>query len=166
MCMLMKNMDDILRNYWEGKTSPEEENTLKEHLGKDDNSDVEATYFNYLKSKKQEKITSPDFDKKILDFIDKEQFKHKKLHITKFWQYAAAVIVLVSLSILFINRSGNFNKVNPSKNLTFVDTYEDPQKAFEETKRALLLISTNLNKGQEYTEHLVKFSETQEKLKN
>lgn len=166
MYMLMKNMDELLGKYWEGKTSIEEENQLKEHFKKEENSETESVYFNYLKNRKQEKLKSPDFDKHILNSLNEKQVSKISLSYIKYWQYAAAIIVLVTLSILLTVRLANIkDSANRSNEITFVDTYDDPHKAFEETKKALLLISTNLNKGQEYTEELVKFSETQEKLK-
>ena len=41
------------------------------------------------------------------------------------------------------------------------DTYEDTQKAYEETVKALNLISKHLNAGKEQTRKLAKFSEAE-----
>ena len=41
----------------------------------------------------------------------------------------------------------------------------NPEKAFEETKRALLLISSRLNQTNEYTSQFSKFEESQKNLK-
>ena len=58
-----------------------------------------------------------------------------------------------------------FIKVNTVENVVEMDTYEDPEKAFEETKRALLHLSSKLNQSSVYATQFSKFEEHQNNLK-
>ena len=52
---------------------------------------------------------------------------------------AAAAVVLILISVYFSSRQGQAP----------VDTYEDPQLAYAETKKILMQVSGNLNEGVE-----------------
>jgi hypothetical protein len=82
------------------------------------------------------------------------------------WQIAAVFVILLSIGALLINRQMNSSDtITATKQIVVEDTFEDPQLAYEETKKALLLISSKLNKGNTYAVEFVKFSQSQENLK-
>lgn len=163
----MKNIEELIKKYWKGTSEVEEEQKLKKHVHKNEKLGIEDEYFNYLNQKKNAKLIDPDFDKNILQLINEKHDVKRALYHKINWQVAAAILLLFSAGVIFINRQVSFrDSISSTNSSVEIDTYEDPQLAFEETKKALLLISSNLNKGNEYTAKLSKFSETQQNLKN
>ncbi len=162
----MKEMDELKKKYWKGRTDRDEERSLKNRPFSHDTTHVEDIYFQYLNEKKNEKINFPDFDVEIIRKIKGQQGEQRFISKIGYWRLAAAVIILITAGILFFNnQSGTQTSAPPPENLVLTDTYNDPEKAFEETKKALLFISNKLNKGTELTSEFAKFSETQENLK-
>lgn len=162
----MKNMDELRRKYWKGTSEAEEEKLLKKQAAKGKDGDVEDEFFTYLESKKAEKMNAPDFDAEILQAINKQTATKRSFLHNINWRIAAAIVLLLSMGALLVNKqiSSKDNSAS-SDQLVMLDTYDDPQLAYEETKKALLLISGKLNKGQAYAAELKKFKQTQENLK-
>lgn len=162
----MNNMDELKKKYWKGTSEVNEEQTLKKHAPKNEQPQFEDEYFAYLEHKKNEKLNDPDFEKEILQQIKGNQGVKRSLFQKINWQIAAAIVLLLSIGALVINRQMNLSDNTSATNQIVVeDTFEDPQLAYEETKKALLLISSKLNKGSELTTEFVKFSQLQENLK-
>ncbi|MDX1628995.1 MAG: hypothetical protein R3345_09875, partial [Fulvivirga sp.] len=76
----------------------------------------------------------------------------------------AAVILIVIVAGYFVKEEYYEKEDEVKPYLT--DTFEDPQAAFEETKRALKIISANFKKGREEARKISVFHEAQEKAKN
>jgi hypothetical protein len=162
----MKNMDKLIRKYWNATSEVDEEQKLKDHFSENEKHQIEDEYFAYLEHKKKEKLNNPDFEKEILHQIKGNQGIKRSLFQKLNWQIAAALVLLLSIGALLINRQMNSSDTRTTTNQIVVeDTFEDPQLAYEETKKALLLISSKLNKGNAYTTEFVKFNQSQENLK-
>lgn len=153
--MELKNIEKLLEKYWEGETNSLEENVLKEfflrgtvpaHLKK------EATLFSYYNQQKEIKIEKLSFEKELLDRI-------KGLRISKFsWYKIAASFLLLFASILVVLQlSKEADPITAVANNTI--TYEDPEKAYQETKKALMMISTKLNAPEKYTDEIGKLND-------
>jgi hypothetical protein len=162
--MPMKNMDEIKKKYWKGTSEVNEEQALKKHSHTNEQYQIEDEYFGILEQKRNEKLNDPDFEKKVLRQIKGSQGVKKSLFQKINWQIAAAIVLLVSIGALVLNRQFNSSKSVTNQKVV-EDTFEDPQLAYEETKKALLLVSSKLNKGNAYTTKFVKFSQSQENLK-
>jgi hypothetical protein len=162
----MKNMDELIRKYWKGTSEAEEEQILKKHFCETDNGQIDDAFFSYLNDKRKDKLTDPDFDKEILQLIKGKNDVKRSWFQKINWKIAAAIILLLSLAAIYFNRQWKIKgSVVSSDQIVIIDTYEDPQIAYEETKKALLLISSNLNKGKAYTTEFAKFNQSQENLK-
>jgi hypothetical protein len=162
----MKNLNDLVKKYWKGISEVEEENTLKEYFGKKENNSIEDEYFRYLEYKRKEKVKAPDFDRELLRQLENHRGISRVFQRKIYWQIAATVVILVAASVFFIPRQkGSPDQEMSSKPAVTEDTYKDPLLAYEETKKALLIISSNLNKSKTYATELVKFSQSQENLK-
>ncbi len=162
--MESKKVKANLEKYWEGSSSLNEEKELKAHfLHKQEAVDAEHEYFIYLRRKKDQQPLDARFDEKILGRIrtDNQDDKPKNISL-KYWLAAAVLVLFISVSIIFRNE---FIKVNNADNIVEVDTFDDPEKAFEETKRALLMISSKLNYGSNYATQFSKFDRSQSNLK-
>jgi hypothetical protein len=159
-----KKAEALLKKYWEGKLGPDEESELKNHfLHGSNEGDPDHAYFNYLIEKRAQNRFDNNFDEEILKQIGEDD-KSRKLNLIpiKYWYIAASLAFLISISIIFKNE---YTKVDKVEQVVKVDTYEDPAKAFEETKRALLMISSKLNQSGEYATKFSKFEESQKNLK-
>ncbi len=161
----MRKTDELLRKYWEGKTTLDEEKWLKEHSGWSDGNKHELEYFNYLQSQTEDKIRDGDFEKDILNAINSSHKRSRSISLN-YWRVAAAVILLITASIVLNEMVFEKQNNNVSgNNVVIVDTYDDPEKALEETKKALMFLSGKLNEGGAYTMEIKKFNESQEMLK-
>jgi len=159
-----KKAEALREKYWEGKTSLEEETELKRYLSAGSfSNEPDKTYFDFLHNKSMLKPLNEAFDNEILDLIhEKNNALKPKKNMLTYWYIAASLVLVISASIIFRNE---IIKVEKPINVVQTDTYDDPEKAFEETKRALLLISSRLNQTNEYTSQFSKFEESQKNLK-
>jgi hypothetical protein len=163
-------IDILLEKYWECETSLEEEKELKDYFT---SGEVDARYssvaplFHYYE---QEKGVGLDafFDERMLAQLEKEEPKKKVIKSGKLVMLfsniakVAAVGLIVVTAGYFIREEMGKDEIKPF----IVDTFDDPEKAFEETKKALQLISKNFNKGRKEAKKLTTFTDAQEKVKS
>lgn len=158
----MKIAKVLIDKYWKGISSLKEEKWLKQRYTRKKEQQPEAAYFRYLQEKAAEKLNNPDFEQTILSAIKGDIVQKSRKFSGMNWRIAAVITLLVIGSITF--KIGYMSEQLTPREVV-VDTYQDPEKALEETKKALLFISTQLNKGGAYTAEFSKFNESQEKLK-
>ncbi|WP_425392324.1 hypothetical protein [Ekhidna sp.] len=130
-------IDKLLEKYWNGETSLEEEKMLKKHFKSNPALTNESHYFRYLTNEKSVKYEGS-----------------KGVNKKRAWISAAATVTIgiITAALVF----------NDAKKDPFA--IEDPQKAFEATKNALMMISGELKEGKEHTLELSKFNKAQEEL--
>ena len=159
-----KKAEALLRKYWDGKTDLSEEKELKKHFSTSLNSGaLSADYFNNLRNKSYQNPLGDDFDEELLRLIDQDNNVSKQKNIAiKYWYVAASLALIFSVSIIFKNEI--FKAESPAK-VVQADTFEDPEKAFEETKKALMFISSKLNQSSDYAIQFSKFEQSQNHLK-
>lgn len=171
-----RKIEQLIEKYWSCETTLEEEALLKEYFEGDDipeglgESGLLFQYFAEEKKKQADHILSDqEIVDKVLSLQDKSEEdsasdnKEKETHylpwigtLTKI----AAVMVVGLLITFYVYREQV--KEETLTTLLETDTYEDTQKAYEETMKALNLISKHLNTGKEQTMKLAKFSEAEE----
>ena len=125
------------KKYWEGNTSVVEERRLKKGFKNQSSKSMESMFFAELEKRK--------------DISTSKNFTNPQRKTTMLWQIssaAAMIIVLVALSIGFYSESENNNTY----------TINDPQEAYDISKQALMLVSSNLNKGKTYTKKIDKIN--------
>ena len=150
----------LLEKFYEGVTSSEEENSIKEYFltAKDIPSELEEDrlYFTELGEYKNESLPDFDLEGELTSLIDKQEAKVIRLKSTRFWtlRIAASVMILFA-SYFFVDRY-----ISPKQ----TDTYENPEMAYLETKKALLYVSQKLNGGTEELKNLEKLNESLENL--
>ncbi|MCG8310503.1 MAG: hypothetical protein MI975_24130 [Cytophagales bacterium] len=159
-----KKAQALLKKYWEGETDLSEELKLKAYFSKiEKHENPEPGYFRFLAQKSSESPLEDDFEKHVLQIIDKNTNISSRENLAmKYWLFAASLALIISVSIIFKNE---IFKVNSPAESARADTFEDPQKAFEETKKVLLLLSSKLNQGGHYARKISKFEQSQEILK-
>jgi hypothetical protein len=160
--MNSKKAEALLKKYWEGNSSQKEELELKSFFStKDGSSHKDAAFFNYLNTKKEDTPLDEGFDHNILESIQRNTSSTGRVNL-KYWSIAASLALLLTAGIIFKYANTQKGRV---PQVVVVDTYEDPQKAFEETKKALLFLSSKLNQSSEYAAQLSKFEQSQEIIK-
>ncbi len=167
MPMDSKKAETFLIKYWRGETTREEETFLRQYVaeGKVKSPDDTARQlFAYFEKQRNLRIDNEQFDENILEKIGKLPAKVYWRHSRKaiIWGIAAGLVLICSLGFLFRDF---MLKPHVDTQMLAADTYSDPQKAYEETKKALLFISSKLNEGVDYTSEISKFEEAQEKIK-
>lgn len=147
---------ELLNKYWEGETTLDEEAELKKYFtNKNAVSENPADLlFQYLQE--EQTVSLPDsFDERVQQSIvtDKKPVR---------WLYPLIKIVaalLITFSVIYFlvpNRK--------PQTVAFIetDTYDDPQRAYIETRKALLLISNHLNAGKDYIDEVGKINKAEE----
>ncbi len=168
MHMDYNRIDILLKKYWEGETSLEEEKELREffatHEG-DARWAHEAALFRYFGQSASEERLGEFFDHRILDEISRESRRSGQGNVRQLWfniGKVAAVITVLVAAVYFSVQDYRDNQVAIQKEL---GTYEDPKKAYEETKKALLLISQSMGKGTAQAQKVSVFHEAQETVR-
>jgi hypothetical protein len=150
-----KKIDELLKRYWNAESSLEEENELRQYFKSKqipDHLKEAAALFLYFDSNKKKTISDVSFDAEVMN-----PGKVRSLVINAM-RIAAGVAVLV-LAIWFVRE-----EVREDQPQAIVDTYEDPKMAFEETKKALLMISKSFGTAEEQAKKINLFNEAQEEI--
>jgi hypothetical protein len=151
---------DLLERYWNCETTLEEEQWLRDFFNSNEvpqSLQQEAQLFQYLKQQQNVKLNDLNFEQKLKQKLQPKEGKVRSLLMTGM-KLAAGISVVVA-SFWLVRQE--LNKEQPEE---VVDTYNDPQKAFEETKRALQLISKNFGKAQKASTNINLINEAAEKL--
>ncbi len=139
--MLMgSRINEFLEKYWNGETSLEEEKLIKAHFSANPALTNEGHYFRYLSKQNQVKMEEP-----------KSSAKAKRT-----WLSAAATITIGLITAVLV--------FNDARKDPFAE--EDPEKALQATREALLMIGAGLNEGQVHAMKLTKFNKAKEELQS
>ena len=158
-----KRIEALLEKYWEAETTLEEEQELLQFFNEGDVPDQlqeAAQIFRYFANQKKPVIEDPSFEEKVLGPQETVEIPTKtkviKWDFKRMLNIAAAIGGVVVASIIIRNQT--MIEQTP-------DTFEDPKLAFEETKKALELLSSKLNKGKEEAMKIRTINDAQEKVK-
>ena len=156
-----KNINALLEKYWNCETSLEEEQQLKEYFrGKQIPEQLRETavLFQYFDEHKKKDLMDSGFDHEVLAKVKTpKQGKVVKL-LYNSMRIAAGIAVLVVATFLVRNE---IRKGNPAP---VEDTYDDPKIAFEETKKALQMISKSFGSAQDKAKKINMFNEAQKSI--
>lgn len=161
-------LEILLGKYWDCLTTVEEEIEIREFF-RQENIPAHlkniAELFNYYDRQQSQNALGEIFDQKMLSEVEGMYKVKKGKGIQRaLMAYArVAAIGLIVVTVSYIVRDEYLNsKVNP----VIEDTFEDPKVAFEETKKALLMISKSMGKGRKQTRKMSVFNDAEEKVKN
>ena len=153
--MELKEIEGLLEKYWEGETSSSEEKLLKEFFEKGPvpgHLQKAAAVFAYYHEQQKIELTAADYERDVVKHLAARESSPFS------WMRVAAAILLICASA-FIFYKMNLKSTNEATIVENKDAYEDPEKAYAETKKALFMISAKLNAPQEYTSELSKINE-------
>ena len=150
-------LETLIKKYWDCQTSLEEEERLREwfrtHEVPERFKDT-AKLFSYFDEQKQ-KATGDRFDKEIVARVTSPKGKTVAL-----WQTTAKIaagIAVVAAAIFFVRQ-----EIQRKPDMA---TIEDPQKALEETKKALMMISKGFSTAEEQAKKINVLNEAEDKVK-
>jgi hypothetical protein len=162
-----KHIEHLLEKYWACETSIEEEIEIKNFFNQEEIPEhllPHAPLFKYLKEESSNPTLDASFDQEILQALEPNKAGKQVTMKTWYEPYlkVAAVLVILVVASFALTRFLNQQK----EQVLLADTYQSPEDAFEETKRALLLISKNIGKGRKQTQKIVNFHQAEQKIKN
>lgn len=150
-------LEALIKKYWECETSLEEEERLREWFRTHEVPErfkETAGLFSYFDEQKQ-KATGAQFDKQLVKKLNSPKGKTVNL-----WQTGlriAAGIAVVAAAIFFVRK-----EIQDKPDLAVI---EDQQKAFEETKKALMMISKGFSTAEENAKKINVLNEAEDKVK-
>ena len=158
--MELKAIEQLVEKYLEAETSLQEEAQLEAYFSSDNVAPHLKEYapmFTYFSTAREESYTG---EKGLAAFssgetglsggVNTSRAERKKVYS---WVAVAASIVLMA---------GVFLQENPQT--SEFGSYEDPEVAMEETKKALEMVSLLMNSGNDELGHLNEFNNTKDKL--
>ncbi len=159
--MDFKNKEELLRKYWNCETTLEEEKELREYFGGHDIPEQwkdTAALFRYFEEAKKKSLNDVAFERQVMYKVHgpKETRIRRLLYNS---MRIAAGLAVVFAATWFIR-----NEVRQTIPQEVVDTYDDPELAFEETKKALLMISKSFGTAEEHARKINMFNEAQEEI--
>lgn len=152
---------ELLEKYWNCETSLEEERQLREYFRSaevPESLKETAALFNFFSQQKERSLNDVSFDGEVVSKITKPQGRMVRF-VRNSMRIAAGIVVLMA-AVWFVHTEVRDNTEE------IVDTYDDPKMAFEETKRALLMISKSFGKAEEQARKINLFNEAQEKVQD
>lgn len=159
---MASEIEKLLEKYWACETSLEEEAKLKEFFqGADippEWKDVTAL-FQYFDSQKNRTLDDRGFNSSLRSklAVNGKNGKGKVVNMAfRYSKIAAGLVVLVAASFLVRQ------EIRKSYPVEVADTYTDPELAFMETKKALMMISKSFGKAQHEAGKIRVFNEAEE----
>ncbi len=154
-------LDELLTRYWACETTLEEEQQLREYFcGEEIPESLKETaaLFQYFEETKNKSLSDAQFESKVLAQVTRpKQGRIIRLFYNSMRIAAGVVVVLVAT--WFIR-----NEIRQSSPQEIADTYDDPQQAFEETKKALLMISKSFGTAEDQAKKINLFNEAKEEI--
>lgn len=138
----------LIEKYFQGETSLAEEKELRSYFSSS----------NVAPHLEQYKAMFGYFSQAKLDEFTKE-FPQQKISKKTMWiSIAASTVILLGMFTFYIN------SVEPQEVKNELGSYDDPQEAFEQTQKALALLSQNVNVGIESVKYVQEYEIAKNKV--
>jgi uncharacterized protein YneF (UPF0154 family) len=151
---------ELLESYYEGRTTLNEEKQLKRFFANENippEFEADRLYFESLEDYTG-LLVPPNIESIVTGAIQKEEFERKERK-NRIYRIVTGTSIAASLLLFFV--VGWFIVQNRYSN-QLVDTYTDPQIAFEQTRALLQKVSKNMNKASKEIQYMSVISETME----
>ena len=154
--MNFKEIEELLRKYYEGETTLEEEQKLSDFFLSDEvppHLSVEAGLFRGLAGSGTEELRDPDFEKKLLTRIEAVPVIPISALRNRYYSVVGIAAGILLLAGLFFTFRYDVLRKPPK------DTYSNTEIAYAETRNVLMMVSASLNNGLDKMAYLSKFSD-------
>ena len=149
--MELDKIENILDKYFQGETTIAEEKELKEYFSSSNVAQHLKQYqpiFGYFSQAKEQKA------------MQEIPLETKKRNVA--WlSIAASVVVLLGIGTYYYVSEKN---TTPDVVQSELGTYDNPEKAFAETQKALALLSNNVNVGIESVQYIKEYEQSKNKI--
>ena len=157
-----KQLEQLLEKYWSCETTLQEEESLRNYFQQAEVPEAlreTAELFRFFEHEKS-KALHESFNEVVTKKIRQRQ-GGKMVNMMTWVQVArvAAGVMVVVVAGYFIR-----HEIRKSYPAEVVDTYSDPKLAFEETKKALLMISKSFGKAKKEAGRINVFNEAERKI--
>ena len=162
MLMDSNRINELLDRYWNCETTLEEEQQLREYFrGSDIREEWKETavLFRYFEENKKKSLNDVSFDGGVMEKVRVPTGQGKMVKLFYNSMRIAAGLAVVIVATWFVR-----TEVRKSTPQEIVDTYDDPKLAFEETKKALMMISKSFGTAEEQAKKINMFNEAQEEI--
>ena len=159
--MELKSIEQLVEKYLEAETSLQEEAQLKAYFSSEDVAPHLKEYapmFTYFSVAKEENYTGEMFQQVRYD----NEVLPGKPPVISLAGARRKVYSWVAVAASIVLMAGIFLQENPQT--SEFGSYEDPEVAMEETKKALQMVSLLMNSGNDNLGHLNEFNNTKDKL--
>jgi len=164
-----KRLDELIEKYWQCQTSLEEEQELCGYFTNNqvaDESLPAAVLFRYFENQKKQGLRK-EIDQALIGKIRQASaMRTGKLRTLAAYSLRIAAGIAVLLAAIILVRQELRSPAPIAVNGELVDTYSDPQQAFEETKKALKMISRGFARAEQHVKKINSFNEAQEKIQH
>lgn len=155
-----EKINELLKKYWNCETTLEEEQVLRNYFKNraPENLKETASLFQYFQEEKSKHIAGSSFESEVMNKVQRPAQGKIRSLVYNSMRIAAGIVVLV-LAVWLVRM-----EVRESTPAEMVDTYDDPQLAFEETKKALMMISRTFSTAEEQAKKINLFNEAQKNI--
>jgi hypothetical protein len=156
-----KKINELLNKYWNCETSLEEEQQLREYFNGSEFPEQlndTAALFRYFEQNKKKTISNEaSFESDVLGKVKPARAKTAALFFNSMRIAAGIAVLMVAIWLVR-------TEVRKSTPPEVVDTYDDPKLAFEETKKALMMISKSFGTAEEQAKKINLFNQAQDEI--
>ena len=155
--------EELINKYWQGNTSLEEEEALRNFLTTEkdlpDELNRVALLMHYLNENSEQVTGSFNIPNRDTSSVEKPDDRGGSPGNQRYlyWRMAASLVVVALLSLLgyfmVTDREETHNLANQE--------IQDPERAYAYTKASLLLLSGKMNEGMTHASNFKKFKTTQ-----
>lgn len=158
-----KHIEQLLEKYWNCETSLEEEQELKDFFRSGNPPEglkEAAALFRYFDQQQKKTVEEVSFDAEVKKKIRAQKPWGKIIQLNYIARIAAGLIVVMAATYFIREEVRKAYPPEPT------DTYTDPRVAFEETKKALMMISKGFGKAQQEAGKINLFNEAEQKIQH
>lgn len=155
-----ERIDELLNRYWNCETSLEEEELLRTYFNGTSVSEQYrevAAMFRYFEEERKKQLGDLSFEPSLRRKLQAPGDRIRTL-VFNSMRIAAGIVVLI-LAVWLVRM-----EVRKSAPAEMADTYDDPKMAFEETKKALMMISRSFGTAQEQASKIDLFNQAKEEV--
>lgn len=162
MRMDLHDVKQLLEKYWQCETTLEEEKRLREFFAEGnipESLKAASDLFSFFEAE-QKKTLATNFEGAVTKKLRTRQGSKivSMISYGNMARIAAGIVVVVAATFLIRQ------EVRKSYPKEMQDTYTDPQIAFEETKRALQMISNSFGKAKKEASKINMLNEAEKKI--
>lgn len=165
--MVYREAGELVKKYWAGETTPEEETALKDFFKSgpedlDEELKQAAPLFIYFD---RESSRVPGVIQMPWEQDAQKQTANARRRTAswpgRYWEYVA-LLALVLGSMWLMRPAASLRLPATAR----ADTFQNPDKAWDATRKALKILASNLNKGKEQIKKIGVFSEAEKTIRN